>query len=66
LPNGREVATEEVIPFLDLRRKDQVEIRGIHVTVGDNALTREDGQRRDDRRLARATLTADDNQFLHV
>ena len=66
LPDDRLVPAAELVAFLDPRRKDQVQVRRVHVAVGDDRPVGQHGKRRGQAGLARPALAADDDQFLHA
>jgi hypothetical protein len=65
-PDDRPMPAPELVAFPDPRRKDQVQIRRIHVTVDDNGPVGQNGERGNQAGLARPAFTADDDKFLHA
>jgi hypothetical protein len=57
------MAAAELMAFFEPGRKDQVQIRRIHVAVGYDRTVGQDGQGRGNTGLAGAALSADDDKF---
>ena len=58
--------TSELVAFLNPGREDQVQVRGVHVAIGNDRTIGQDGKRRCNTGLAGAAFAADDNEFLHA
>jgi len=65
LPDHGHVSAAEFMALPDLRIEDEMEVRGIHVAVGDNGAVRQASERGGEAGLAGPSLSAQDDDFLH-
>jgi hypothetical protein len=59
------VAAAEFVPLLDPGRKDQVQIRSVHVAVGDDRTGGKHGERCGNAGLPSPAFAADDHKLLY-
>jgi hypothetical protein len=64
--DDRRVAGLEIMAFRGLRIHDQVKIRRIHISVGKHFVYGKGSEGSQDAGFARASLSADDDQFFHL